>query len=185
MGTVSDEKLAERYLEGDEESLRLLIGRYLKPVYNFVYRYAGNSAGAEDVTQEVFINMWKHLKRFDRDKKFKTWLFAIAKNASLKWLRKKRPALFSDFENEYGTGNIIESIADSNPTPEEVFSGKHAAEKISTALNNLNPADRAVLASHYGGELSFREISESSNQPVHTVKSRHRRALAKMRKMLS
>lgn len=178
MEAIKDEKLIERYLEGNEESLRLLVGRYLKPVYNFAYRYVGNSARAEDIAQEVFISVWKNLNRFDREKKFKTWLFAIAKNAALKNLRKKRPTVFSD-------DIAAESIADSFPLPEEIFYRKNIFEKISIAVKSLNPVERAVIASHYGNELSFREISESSGQPLHTVKSRHRRAIIKLKKLLS
>ena len=84
-----EEQLVRDYLKGDENSLEILIGQYLKPIYSFIYRYVGNASEAEDITQEVFVRVWKNLKKFDQNKKFKTWIFGIAKNASIDWLRKK------------------------------------------------------------------------------------------------
>ncbi len=91
----SDENLVTDYLKGDKKALEILIGRYLKPIYNFLYRYTGDVAEAEDITQEAFVRAWKNIRKFDRNKKFKTWIFGIAKNAAIDFLRKKKPILFS------------------------------------------------------------------------------------------
>jgi len=68
MKNYSDRKLIADYLKGDEKSLEILIQQYLKPIYNFVYRYAGNAQDAEDITQDVFVKVWRNLKKFDRQK---------------------------------------------------------------------------------------------------------------------
>ncbi len=72
-----DEKLIADYLAGDEQSLELLIKQYLKPIYSFVSRYVGNGQEAEDITQEVFVRVWRSLKKFDQTKSFKTWVFCF------------------------------------------------------------------------------------------------------------
>ena len=98
MQNYSDEQLVARYLRGDEKSLEFLIQQYLKPIYSFVYKYVGNPQEAEDITQEVFVRMWKYIKKFDQRKKFKTWIFSIAKNAAIDFLRKKKPYPFQNLK---------------------------------------------------------------------------------------
>jgi RNA polymerase sigma-70 factor (ECF subfamily) len=102
-----DQDLISKYLAGDEKSLEILIEQYLKPIYSFVYRYTGSASNAEDITQDVFVRVWKNLKKFDQNKKFKTWIFSIAKNAAIDWLRKKKTISLSDDD--------MEKIPDSAP----------------------------------------------------------------------
>src|SRR6185295_12433620 len=99
MELFTDEQLMKLIKKGDDRALKLLINRYIKPIYHFSYRYTGNAGDAEDITQNVFVSLWKYAARFDEEKKFKTWIFAIAKNAALNWVKKKKPALFGEFEN--------------------------------------------------------------------------------------
>src|SRR3989338_6167993 len=111
----SDQQLIADYIAGDEKSLKLLVRRYLKPIYSFTYRYVGGGQDAEDGTQEVFIKIWRHIKRFDQNKSFKTWIFAIAKNTAIDFLKKKRAILFFDFENGEGENMLTETLADPSP----------------------------------------------------------------------
>jgi len=94
MQEISDNEIVRKYLKGDEEALEVLIKRYLKPIYSFVYKNIGDSEAAEDIAQETFVKMWKNLKKFDKQKKFSAWLFTIAKNASVDFLRRKKTAPF-------------------------------------------------------------------------------------------
>lgn len=204
MDTPTDEQLVGEYLAGDEQAFRSLVRRYLKPIYNFAYRYVGKNGDAADITQDTFVKAWKHIGRFDRDKKFKTWIFTIAKNTSLNWIKKKRPFLFSDFsvrhqrraspwagggsafggENEDGGNTLTETLADPAPLPEELFEHSDLSARLSDALNELNPDHRAVLLLYYNDHFTFQEISESLGKPIDTVKSQHRRALMKLRKIM-
>jgi len=121
MQNYSDEQLIVLYLGGDEQSLDFIVRRYLKPIYNFIYRYAGNRQDAEDIAQDVFLRAWKSLKKFDRSKKFKTWIFSIARNAAIDWLRKKKNLTFSDFEDADGENPLISNLTDSAPLPDEII----------------------------------------------------------------
>lgn len=179
MPEKNDEQLIVDCLKGGEESLEVLVRRYLKPIYGFVYRFVGNADDAEDVTQEVFVKTWQNLKKFKRDKNFKTWVFSIARNAALDFLRKKKAAPFSDFPDFE-----IEGIADSMPLPQDVFERTDTAQVLASVVEKLPPPYRAVLILRYNDHFTFKEMSESLGEPLHTVKSRHRRALILLKKLL-
>jgi RNA polymerase sigma-70 factor (ECF subfamily) len=181
----SDKKLIVNYLVGDEKSLEILIHRYLKPIYSFVYRYVGNGDEAEDITQEVFVKMWKSLKKFDQKKKFKTWIFTIAKNACLDFLKKKKTIPFSEFENEEGENKLIETLVDPAPLPDELFERASIGEMLSAAINQLAPKYCLVLSLRYNDHFTFREITRVLGEPLNTIKSRYRRALIKLKRLLS
>lgn len=180
---MQDEELIESYLEGREKSLEELISRYLRVIYNFVYKYAGSGAIAEDITQEVFIKVWKNIKKFDAEASFRTWLFSIAKNTAIDWARKKKPILFSEFDRE--GGNILEDLLiDDLPLPDEIAQSKYAFEEVSNAYGKISADEARIIKSHDGYGLTFIEIAKTLGRPLHTVKSIHRRALIKLRKIL-
>ena len=101
---LADKKLIQQYLKGDEKSLEILVVKYLKLIYSFVYKNVGNPAEAEDITQEVFIKVWKNMKKFDQNKSFRPWIFQIAKNTSIDFLRKK--LLHSNLSLLQGANNL-------------------------------------------------------------------------------
>lgn len=187
-----DNQLIVNYLDGHEESLELLIKKYLKPIYSFVYRYIGNAQEAEDITQEVFVKVWKSLDKFDQQKNFKTWVFVIAKNTAFDHLRKSRSASgwkkeipFSKFENETGKNIILETLTDPSPLPKELLERTDATRVLSLAMNRLSPKYRMVLFLRYNDHFTFREIAASLEDSLNTVKSRHRRALIQLKKFLT
>ena len=178
MKTYTDEQLVANYLKGDEKSLEILIHRYLKPIYSFVYRYVGNGEEAEDITQEVFVKMWRNLKRFNRNKKFKTWIFQIAKNTSFDFLRKKKKISILSLEKYF-------YLADLNPLPNEISEKESLKEKIQEAIEKLSSETRQILSLYYKEGLTFREITETLGEPLNTIKSRHQRAISKLKKLIS
>ena len=180
----NDEQLVSAYLNGDEKSLETLIQRYMDPIYSFVYRHIGKPREAEDVTQEVFLKCWKNLKTFDQQRSFKTWIFNIAKNASIDFLRKKKSINFSDLENEDGENEIVDNLTDSEPLPDELFERKNLAEELTGAINKLPLKYRMVLFLHYNDHFNFREISESLGESINTVKSRHLRGIKMLKSLI-
>ncbi len=180
----SDEQLITDYFNGDQPSLEVLIQQYLKPIYNFVYRYVDSAHEAEDITQEVFVRMWRNLKRFNQKKSFKTWIFSIAKNASLDYLKKKKAIPFSEFNTKEGRNCITDVLADPSPLPQELLERAGMAQILTSAIEKLSSKYRMVLFLRYNDHFNFREIAEFLGEPLHTVKSRHRRALIMMRSLI-
>lgn len=197
MPVDSDEKLISNYLGGDHKSLEVLIQRYLKPIYNFVYQYFGNLDEAEDVTQEVFVKMWRNLKKFnpkksyfakirnEQGKSFRAWIFSIAKNTSIDALRKKRTIPFSEFENEDGKNMLIEELEDPAPLPNKIFEKANLSRILKSAIEKLSSKYRTVLLLRYDDHFTFQEIAESLDESPNTIRSRHRRALIYLNKILS
>ncbi len=181
----SDNQLIADYFKGDEKSLEVLIKRYLKAIYSFVYRYIGDFQEAEDITQDVFVKVWKNLKRFDRNKKFKTWIFSIAKNTRIDALKKKKTIPFSEFENEEGKNIFLEKLVDNTPLPNELFEKRDIARILTSAIEKLLPKYRMVLFLRYNDHFTFREIAETLGEPLNTIKSQHRRALRQLKKLLT
>lgn len=179
MSEEKDEKLVAKYLKGDEKSLEILIKRYLKPVYSFVYKRVNNFQEAEDITQEVFVKMWKNIRKFKKEKNFRTWIFTIAKNTTIDFLRKSKIASATKINNTF-----LEKLASSFNLL-EFFEKKDAANKISLALEKLSTECRTIFSLRYNEYLTFREIAEILKQPLNTVKSRHRRLLIQLKKLLS
>jgi|SRR3989344_1009071 len=180
---MSDEELIKSYLEGNEKSLEELISRYLRVIFNFAYKYANGVPDAEDITQEVFIKVWKNIKKFDVEASFRTWLFSIAKNTAIDWARKKKPLLFSEFDRD--VGNILDDLlVDKLPLPDEITERKFAFEEINYAYGKVSVDEARIIRSHDGDGFTFREIAQELGKPLHTVKSIHRRALVKLRKIL-
>ena len=181
----SNEQLIVNYLKGDEKSLEILIENHLKPIYGFVYRYVNNSQEAEDITQEVFLRTWRNLKKFNHKKgNFKTWIFTIARNAALDFLKKKKVASFSDFVNEEGESALVETLADPNPLLNEILERAEDAKNFNLILGKLPVAYQTLLSFYYNEQFNFREIAEVLNEPINTIKSRHRRAILMLRKLL-
>jgi len=184
MKTYTDEQLIADYLEGDEKALEALIKRYLKPIYSFVYRFAGDAQVVEDITQEIFVKVWRNLKKFDQSKRFKPWIFTIAKNTCLDWQKKKRAVPFSVLDNE-GELSFVETIKDPTLLPNELLERQDIIATLNKALENLSSKYRMVLFLRYNDHFNFREIAEVLGESINTVKSRHRRALILLKKLLT
>jgi len=179
MKACTDEQLVTNYLKakGDEKSLEILIHRYLKPIYSFVYRYVGNGEEAKDITQEVFVKAWRNLKKFNKNKSFKTWLFTIAKNTCFDFLRKEKKVSISSLEKYF-------YLADLNPLPNEIFEKTTLKGKIQKLIETLSFKTRQIFNLYYNQGLTFKEIAETLDEPIHTVKSRHRRAIGTLKNRL-
>ncbi|MDD5043162.1 MAG: RNA polymerase sigma factor [Patescibacteria group bacterium] len=182
---ISDEKLVSQYLKGDEKSLEVLIQRYLKPIYGFVYYYAGTASDAEDITQDVFVKAWKHIKKFDQRKSFKTWIFSIAKNTAIDFLKKKKALLFSELSDEADSNSILDTLVDPAPLPDEILERADIEQMLARAMDKLPAKYRAVLFLYYKDGFNFREIAAVLGEPLNTVKSRQRRALLALKKILT
>lgn len=185
MTDFNDEQLVEKYLKGDAQALEKLIKKYSQIIFGFVYRYLQDVQETENITQEVFVRVWKNIKTFDCTKSFKTWIFTIAKNASLDQIKKKKNIPFSKFDNDQGDNFLTESLTDASPLPDEILHRKDIADKLNSAINQLSNKYSVVLILHYYHQFTFKEISEILEEPLDTVKSRHRRGVIMLKNVLT
>ncbi len=180
-----DIELIESFLSGNDGGFAILLDRHLPMVYRFVYRYLQNSDDTSDVAQETFIRAWKNMKKFDRTRSFKTWVLAIAKNASLDFIKKKKPILFSRIEADAtDLDAFLAPHVDAPEFSDAMFDRKSTTQKLDAAVGQLPIPYRVVLTLRYTEHLKFREIADVLAEPIDTVKSKHRRGLMQLRKLI-
>jgi RNA polymerase sigma-70 factor (ECF subfamily) len=180
----TDSELVEAVLDGNESALKELVDRHLQAIYTFCLRYTGNPEDAQDAAQETFLKAWKSLGRFNREKSLRTWLFAIAKNSATDIMRKRKSVAISKFDAPDESNVLIDTLADPEPLPDELFEREALATEVQTALAELPPRDQTILSLRYQEEQSFEDIARILKLPANTVRSLHRRALIALRKLL-
>lgn len=178
-----DQELIANYFNGDPESLEILVKRYLPAVYGRALRLAGNRQDAEDISQEVFLRVWRNLRKFDTERSFRAWILSITRNACIDFLRKKKEIPFTEFENAEGVNLLIEKIADPSLSPLEEFERKNFAAVLARASWHLSVKYRKVFSLR-AADFTFLEIAEKLGEPFNTVKSRYRRAILMLKKIL-
>jgi RNA polymerase sigma-70 factor (ECF subfamily) len=174
-----DKTIIFEYLKGDQKALEFLVKKYLNHIYSFIYKNVGDPEAAEDITQEVFVRVWKNIRKFDLNKDFKPWIFQIAKNASIDYLRKRKTIPFSRFENSQGQNMLTETLADNGPGMLERLNTKTEFEK---AIVGLSEKDKNLIQLRHSQGMSFKEIAQKMNSSINTIKSRYRRTIKNMQK---
>ncbi len=178
-----DSELISLYVSGDDTALKELIDKYTPQIYNFVRRFVGNNE-ADDITQEIFVKVWKSLEKFNQNKSsFKTWIFTIARNTVIDFLRRKNSIPFSSLDNE--ENNFSETIKDEAILPDEILQKLQDVDLLNSLLEKLPEQFQTVLILHYQEEMTFDEISQVLERPLNTIKSHHLRAILQIRKMIA
>lgn len=175
------EVLLERYRDGDDAAFSLLVQRYEERLFVFIARMTGDAHLAEDVFQQVFINVAKNASSFDGRASFSTWLFRITRNATLDELRRR--ARRSEGRRSADAG--IEAIPDRNlETPLEKMTREESGHAIRLALTRLPEEQREAFLLKEEGDLDFGEIGLILGCGRETAKSRFRLAVGKLRALL-
>jgi RNA polymerase sigma-70 factor (ECF subfamily) len=182
----NDQILVDRFNSGDAKAFQELVERHKKKVYYLAYDITGDHHEAEDVSQEVFVKVFRSLNTFRRDAKMSSWLYKITVNASLDSLRKKpsRPDVPIDILEKVDVGdNPLGGRTDLDPErrAESLLLQRH----ISKALQKVSPKERSVFVMRHYNDLKIREIAEVLNISTGTVKALLFRAIKKLRKELS
>ena len=166
-------ELLERTLQGDESAFEILLHPYGKGILNMAYQITLNAEDAKDISQEAVARAYKYLKKFQKTKSFKNWIYKITAHASYDFLRKKR----SD-------QNLIDEKEriglESKNSPEDCYQNRETKEKIEFCLRYLTPKERAVYMLRDIREFSIKETSQTlniSSQSVRTHLSRARRKI--------
>ena len=159
----SDEALVAKIAAGNRLAMQVLFARHHARIYRFVLRLLGSEALAEDVTSEVFLDVWRQAHRFEARSAVTTWLLAIARHKALAELR-RRPEPPSD------AGSM--DASDPADDPEATFAIKHRGEILRNCLTRLSPRHREIIDLVYYHEKSVQEAADILGVPGNTVKTR-------------
>jgi len=185
MANLTDEQLVEAYLKGDRSALNFLIKRYLTPIFNYALSLVKDTAVAEDIAQEVFVKVWKKIKKYDSRYKFKSWLYRIAKNTCLDYLKKNKTINFSDLDLNDDNLLFENLIKEASASPQAEMESAEQSGMVNSAIDQLPEKYRETVKLHYQGGYKFMEIAEILKESIETIKSRNRRALILLKKLFN
>jgi RNA polymerase sigma-70 factor (ECF subfamily) len=164
MQDTADEALIASIAGGDKRAMQMLFGRHNVKVYRFILRMVGREAVAEDLVNEVFLDVWRQASRFEGRSKVSTWLLAIARFKALSALRQRQDGELDD--------DAIAAIEDTSDNPEEVLVKQERATLMRKCMDQLSAAHREIIDLVYYHEKSVEEVSDIIGVPQNTVKTR-------------
>lgn len=181
----NETKLIAEALSGSQKAYRVLTDRHKIAVYHIIFKIVKNKDTANDLTQETFMKAFASLASYRSEYRFSTWLYKIAANCSIDFLRKKRiNALSLDQSIETKDGSVAIEVPDHSYNPEQELERKQQAFSIDEAIATLPEKYREVIVYRHKDDKSYEEIAEMLDIPVGTVKARIFRARELLKKKL-
>nr|WP_156829068.1 RNA polymerase sigma factor SigW [Cohnella laeviribosi] len=178
-------RLARLARKGDQRAFAEIVELYKDKLFHLANRMMSNRQEAEDIVQETFLRVYKHLDRYDENQKFSTWIYRIATNLCIDRLRKRRPVYSLDAESSDHEGlDGYAMMPSDDRTPESELLLSETQRIIHETIETLPLKYRAVMALRYFQDMSLQEISEVLEMPVTTVKTRVHRGREFLRKKL-
>ncbi len=174
---LNESPIIEAAKGGDMAAFEALLYAYEKRIFNYILRIIQHKEDAEDLTQETFVKVYKHLHSFDSSKNFKTWLYTIATNTVYDHLRRRRRAreLFI-IDNP---DNAFETIDE-----DDAYKEIEDREVVGKALNGLKPLHQVILMMYYKDECTYEEIANHLHIPLNTMKTHLYRAKQALKERL-
>ena len=187
---LSDHDLVERSRKGSEKAYRELLGRYQRPVFSLVYRMVRDREQAEDLAQETFVRVFNNLERYDPAYKFSSWIFKIATNLTIDWMRRKEVPTVSIDGSRYATSSDeIEAstitVESKDENPEERLESKELGAEIEQAIGRLRPEYRQAIILRHIEDKPYEEIAQIMALPLGTVKTYIHRGRGELKEMLA
>ncbi|MGI9188523.1 MAG: sigma-70 family RNA polymerase sigma factor [Longimicrobiaceae bacterium] len=176
---LDDSELVASFLAGDKDAFTILVERYQGRLLNFVYRTTGDRHRAEDLVQETFIRVYRHLHRFDQSKKFSTWVYTIASNLAKNELRNRSRnplVLFQTLKKNWDADQRPLEWEDNTYRPDDLFRKRHLRSMVEAAVAELPEHHRTVFVLREMEGKTYEEIAEITATNLGTVKSRLNRA---------
>ena len=176
---LDDSAVVSAFLDGESRAFDELVNRYQNRLLNFVYRTTGDRERAEDLVQEVFVRVYRHIHRFDRSRKFSTWIYTIASNLAKNELRNRSRnplVLFQTIRRNWEDDDRPLQFEDPGSRPDDLYRKRHLREVVEDAVEKLPPHHRNVFVLRELEGKSYEEIAEITSCNLGTVKSRLNRA---------
>ena len=167
--SLESDALIERCLQGDQSAWEAVVRQYWRRVFNVAYKFVGRHDEAEDLTQDVFLKVFRSLATFDRRANFQTWLISVSRNLCIdhyRSVRKERETIDRDIRSD--------DLASASPnvSPLAALERRDLAEQLREALRHLPETLRTAVVMRDMQELSYQEIADRLGLPEGTVKSR-------------
>jgi RNA polymerase sigma-70 factor (ECF subfamily) len=176
---MGDSEVVQAFLDGNERAFGELVDRYDRRLVNFVYRTVGDRERAQDLVQETFVRVYRHLERFDQSKKFSTWIYTIAGNLAKNELRNRSRnplVLFQTIKKNWDADHRPLEWEDTQFKPDDLYRKRFLKEKVEEAVKQLPEHHRIVFVLRELEGKTYEEISEITGVNLGTVKSRLNRA---------
>ena len=188
MHLLSDNELVKLYMNGNEESLSILVKRHKRRIFSYIYLITRNKALTEDVFQETFFKVIQTLKKqqYNEEGKFLPWILRIAKNLIIDHFRKikKMPSIASVINDEGEETSIFDIIPDNSESSKDTPETRQFKKQIRSIVNDLPYDQKEVVIMRIYYDMSFKEIAEVTNVSINTSLGRMRYALINMKKIL-
>jgi RNA polymerase sigma-70 factor (ECF subfamily) len=184
-----DETLLERYNGGDAQAFEALMQRYHRPLFNFILRFVKNEHTAEELLQDTFLKVIQKSESYQRNSKFSTWLYTIARNLCIDHSRKmkhrRHASLEQGFQNDPENSNSLkERVQGKESNADEKMIAQEIHALIEQSISELSEDQREVFLLRRVQNLPFKQIATITNTSENTVKSRMRYALDKIHQSL-
>jgi RNA polymerase sigma-70 factor (ECF subfamily) len=183
---MDENAIIEGLARGDQRAFRELVERYKKKVYYLALDMAGNPVDAEDISQEVFLKVYRSFATFRRGARLGSWLYRVTYNASIDHLRRRGatpepvPDEILELRGRSGAGVLQRDV----PEPSSVLEADQLQERIARALEKVSPQEKAVFLLRHYEDLMLKDIASSLGLSIGSVKSYLFRAVRKIQKEL-
>jgi RNA polymerase sigma-70 factor (ECF subfamily) len=186
LAELSDEDVMERCAMGSEAAFRALVSRYRTRIMNLVCRFINDRDRAEEISQEVFLRVFRNRERYRKSGKFSTWIFTIAVNLTKNEIRSRvrHRGTFSLDAMEEESGGQGVSFPDSKPLPDEDLNAHEIGTKVAEALRKIPARYREAVMLRDVEGLSYEEVGQILRIPGGTVRSRINRARLMLKERL-
>ena len=181
----ADNAIVERVVKGEVEAYGILVRKYQDRIYSAVANYVSNPDDAVDIAQDTFVKAYAKLRSFDASSAFYTWLYRIAVNTAIDFLRRRKSRPTDSLDDEKFTAGGFEPVSlDPRGNPEKVAILDEQRRALRDSINRLSNKLRTVIILHDVEGLSQEEVAQILRIPVGTVKSRVSRARAELKNLL-
>jgi len=183
--------LVRRCIAGDAGAWEELVRQQNRRIYNICYRFTGSSSDAEDLTQEVFIRLYRTMATYEPDKgSFNTWLTTLTRNMLVDHFRRTRQERLTDSIDAAPAADedappLAERIEDVTPSPQARVASKETQKMVQDALQKVSPDLREAVILRDLQDMDYKEIAVALKVPEGTVKSRINRGRAELARLLS